>query len=67
MIWKSENEIGKFWNKKKSTYRRTEPLPLQEIGLNLWDKNWFPAIVTNYSICGDNGVRNLGRDFHFES
>ena len=27
----------------------------------------FAAIVTNYSICGDRGVRNLGRDFHFES
>ena len=25
MIKKSDNEIGKFWNRKKSTYRRTGP------------------------------------------
>ena len=25
MIQKSDNEIGKFWKRKKSTYRRTGP------------------------------------------
>ena len=26
MISKSDNEIGKFWNRKKSTYRQTGPI-----------------------------------------
>ena len=30
IILKSDNEIGKFWNKKKNTYRQTTTKPLND-------------------------------------
>ena len=36
IIQKSDNEIGKFWNRKNSTYRQTGPLCMPNFAKKSW-------------------------------
>ena len=55
MIQKSDNEIGKFWNRKKSTYRSTGPYYIIKLGNRLEiSSSMLSSVTTLTFLCLDN-------------
>ena len=71
LIKKSDNEIGKFWNRKKSTYRQTGPV-FRVLGINNWieEEEFLRCLFYSAEInCYDQGhfsekKKEMKKTFH---